>query len=181
MEDDFISITQIKSTTVLNQNDDNAIKVYQIHPYQNYINIMHVGSMPKMYDINIHSFNISNSYTCYMVNKIYNISLLNEQLIQSYPLVELISVLYCVNNNNYPSAYLAINFHPQLEKEYLSSKDNIINIMGHYSISLHFNNGKAVIIDDNYEFDNKDSMLLELHNYATDTDIISLINNNINI
>lgn len=174
MSNNFINITQIKHTEI-----NTGKKVYQVQPHKNSIVIMHVGNMPKIYDVNISTFD-TNNFTCHMVNKIYDIDLLNEQLLCAESQVQLITVLICINKNNYPSAFLSFNFHPvKLETEYLSTKDNVIHINGHYSISLHFNSKKLIVLDIITEFIDINDVMTTLCEILFDDEIINLINENV--
>jgi len=182
MTDTFINITQIKST-----NNDKLFKVYQIQPQINFATIMHVGNMEKLYDIELHAFNIEDKFTCHLVNKIYDLQLLCEELLCPEPKIQIICILICVAGNEYPFAHLTINFHVHpkfeeinkdtLELKHLSSKNNIINIIGKYSISLHFNNGKMVYLEENYEYVDKQTMVTDLCEYMLEEEIINLLNN----
>lgn len=179
MSDSFINITKIKSTNT----NDNSLKVFQVQPYKNSVTIMHVGNMVKLYDINMHTFDIGDKFMCHMVNKIYDIQLLWEKLLYVEPMIQIISILICEKNNNYPFAHLCINFHPifdninkdTIESTYLSSKDNIINIFGKYSISLHLKSGKMIYLDSDYEFLNRESMITDLAEYLLDDEIIKFL------
>jgi len=174
MSDNFINITEIKHTEI-----NTGKKVYQVQPHKNSIVIMHVGNMPKIYDINISTFDTPNNFTCHMINKIYDIDSLNEQLLCTESQIQLITVLICINKNNYPSAFLSFNFHPKnLETEYLSTKDTNIHIDGHYSISLHLNNKKVIILDIIDEFIDIDDIMTSLCEALIDEEVINLINKN---
>jgi hypothetical protein len=174
MSNNFINITQIK------HNEINTGKpVYQVQPKKNSIIIMYVGNMSKIYDINISTFDTPNNFKCHMVNKIYDTESLNQQLFATESQIQLITILICINENNYPSAYLSFNFHPtKLEKEYLSTKDNIIHINGNYSISLHFNNKKVIILDIINDFIDIDTIITNLCEVLIDEEVIDLINTN---
>jgi hypothetical protein len=160
---------------------NNTIKVYQIQPSQKSAKIMHVGDLPKMYDVNIHTFEIEN-FKCTMVNKIYNMDNLCGNLLNDTFKISLISVLYCVNDNC-PVAFVSLNFHPsfgkidknELESKYLSSENMIINIDGFFTLSLHLNNKKMIILDDDYEYQNNDDMMADLFGYANDNDVVEII------
>jgi hypothetical protein len=179
MDNKFIPITELVQP---NKN----LKVYQIQPHKNSSTIVHVGNMEKVYDIDIHTFEIDN-LKCYITNKIYNLDLLCESLLLESPQIQIIDILYCVNDNNYPSAHLSINFHPtfsnidknKLETIYITEKDKVVHIDGYYTISFHLNNGKVIILDDKYEFTDKDTMLVDLYEYANDEDVINFTNKNI--
>jgi len=187
MTDTFINITQIKPT-----NNDKLFKVYQIQPQINFATIMHVGNMEKLYDIELHTFNIEDKFTCHLVNKIYDLQLLCEELLCPESKIQILSILICTMGNDYPFAHLAINFHvypifeeinknilesKHLESKHLSSKDNIINIIGKYSISLHFNNGKMVYLEENYKYVDKQTMVTDLCEYMLEEEIINLLDN----
>ncbi len=172
---DFIKITDLKHSNINTEK-----KIYQVQPHKSSIVILHVGNMQKIYDINISTFNTPNNYTCHIINKIYDIDLLNEQLLNSNSQIQLITVLICLNKNNYPSAFLSFNFHPKkLETNYLSTKDNIIHIDGKYSISLHLNNKKIIKLEDVDEFIDNDNMMIKLYGLVFDEDVINLINKNV--
>lgn len=160
---------------------NNNIKVYQIQPSQKSAKIMYVGDMQKLYDVNIHTFDVEN-LKCRMVNKIYNIDNLCENLLGDTCKIPLISVLYCVSDNC-PMAFLSLNFHPgfgqinkiELETKYLSNENMMVMIDGHYTISLHFNNKKMIVLDDDYEYVDNDDMMRDLFGYANDSDVVEIV------
>lgn len=160
---------------------NNIIKVYQIQPSQKSAKIMHVGDMKHMYDVNIHTFDVENLKCC-MVNKIYNMDNLCENLLNDAPKIPLISVLYCVNEKC-PVAFVSLNFHPsfgqidksELENKYLSYENIVVKINGFFTISLHLNNKKMIVLDDDYEYQNNDVMMTDLFGYANDNDVIEII------
>lgn len=173
MTQEFIQITQLISDNTQHDN------VYQVQPRSNHVIIMHVGNMPKLYDININTIDLDTNLKCHIINKMYNTQLLNEQLLTSKPLVQIITILICLSNNG-PRASLSFNFTPKtLPKQFISSKDNIINIPGQYSISLYLNNNKTVCLETLNNFEDNEAIMLKLCGYLFDENIINLILNDI--
>ena len=173
--DTYMHITELKPN-----NNNATVNVYQIQPQKNLATIMQVGILSKVCDINMHTFQIENKYTCHIINKIYDIELLQGNVLRDDPSIQILSIIICLNNNDYPFAHISINFHFEQIKDIqqnLSTKDNIIPISGSYSLSLHLNNGKMVYLESDYKFIDKKTMVTDLCEYITDPDILELLEN----
>lgn len=144
-------------------------KIYQIQPHKDNIVIMHVGNMPSLHNVNIKTVDV-NDFICHFVSKIYD-----EELLMNTPdVLPIIQVLICINENKYNSAHLSYNFHTS--DRTTSTKDNINKIIGKYSISLHYNNKKIIIFDD-IEFIDYNTMIMDLYDLLLSDSIIAIIKN----
>lgn len=166
--EEFISVTQIKSTNIQQTN-----KIYQIQGIQNNGYIMNVGHMKDPHDILIKEFDIPN-FKCFMVSKIYEIVTLTESDVNN--LFQMIKIIICKDyDKNAKVGMLCYNFKPKesvLDK--ISDQKNKILIDGIFSVTLHFAD-KYIVLKQYDVFPGNEHMMMHLTESLLSDDVQNLI------
>jgi|688.fasta_scaffold179882_2 hypothetical protein len=193
MEEEFVSLTSLKSNhlddeyTDIFDNDNNldelnntCTEIYQIQGIQNNKKgvIMKVGLMKELNDVLIKKFDIPKNFRCFLISKIYDSKKLNE--ISKTCRIQMIKMNICYYNNKKYNhiATLAYNFNTFVHIKnnqdiinFTSSKDNIKQLSGFYSVTLHFNengNNKFINIENQTIFPGNTEIMVLLTKYLLD-------------
>lgn len=154
-----------------NDNNDESKSVYQIqcNNNQDTLKIMKVGIIPNVHDIMIKEFDLESHIKCMLVSCIFD----RETLIMKGETCKLnvFKLLIFLKKKNKMTKIASLNYnihiyqHKQENKnllEYVSDKNNIINIRGFFTFTMQFSN-----IDNNIN-NNKNhyqTMILQTNKY----------------
>ena len=166
-QEKFIKISDIqtnKRNIDENTIHKNSIDIYQIQgiPNQSLASIISVGNMVESNDILIKQFILYDDYTCYIVSKLYSIEHIKE--LHNHKLFQMVRMN--IWDKTKLICWLAFNFCPILTSSSSSSSSSLslMNLEGHFSITLHYDN-KYIILEELQTYCGNEIMMVKLTEY----------------